>query len=170
MRGIMEEKAGEDFMTTVWSKSLALLTRPVSIFVFVALCFVFGCNNGPVDDPIPFQAFATITININLPEFQGLRSKGYTYINDGGVKGIILYRENTDRYHAYERTCSYKPLEACATVDIHSSGLYMSDPCCSSTFDFTTGNPTSGPAWRSLNEYSTSVSGNQITISDVLVN
>jgi nitrite reductase/ring-hydroxylating ferredoxin subunit len=164
MRAIMEERAEKVFMTTVIKRKQA--STVLSLLLILSL----GCNSGPYDDPIPVVAFATITVNLNLPEFQGLRNNGYAYINSGGVKGIIIYRIDADHYNAYERNCSYKPNEACATVNINSSGLYMEDPCCSSTFDFTTGKPTGGPAWRPLNKYATSVTGSQITISDVLSN
>jgi nitrite reductase/ring-hydroxylating ferredoxin subunit len=165
----LAEKAGRDFMTTKKKNKLVMLHRFLSIPTMLII-LISGCNNGPVDDPIPYVGFADITININLPAYQALRNNGYMYITDGGVKGIILYREDLNTYRAYERNCSYKPLEACTTVDIDASGLFLKDPCCSSTFDFRTGQPTGGPAWRPLNRYSTSVSGSVITITDALVN
>lgn len=71
---------------------------------------------------------------------------------------------------AYERNCSFRPNEACATVDAHSSGLFMIDSCCNSNFSFTDGSPTGGPAWRPLNRYRTQLSGITLTITDEVIN
>src|SRR5688500_12760092 len=66
-----------------------------------------GCAPELSDDPIPYQGFPAFTINLNLPQYQGVSTDGgWTYI-DGGVRGIILYRQNTSTYIAYERNCSY---------------------------------------------------------------
>ncbi|MFZ6012485.1 MAG: hypothetical protein ACOYXT_19235, partial [Bacteroidota bacterium] len=90
--------------------------------------------------------------------------------SEGGVQGIIVYRINASSYVAYERNCSYHPNDACVTVEVHPSNLYMYDPCCSSSFDFSTGQPTGGPAWRPLRQYETSLSGSNLTITDEIIN
>jgi hypothetical protein len=128
---------------------------------------ISACSPDLVDDPIPFAAFADI--NIVLTSYPALSSNGgYILVNDGGIRGIILYRKNATTYLAFERNCSYQPGNACATVDVHSSTLFMQDACCGSTFDFD-GNPTGPPAWRPLRQYYTSVSGNTLTITDQIL-
>ncbi len=87
----------------------------------------------------------------------------------GGVQGIILYRQNSSTYYAFERNCSYQPAGACVTVDVHSSNLYMVDPCCSSIFSFPEGNPNGGPAWRPLRKYATYLNGSTLTITDEIL-
>lgn len=130
---------------------------------------LLACEPEMVDDPIPYQPFSTITINLNLPEYTSLRTDGgFQYLNDGGVRGIILYRKNSTTYLAFERNCSFQPNDACATVEVHSSTLYMMDACCGSTFDFS-GLPTGGPAWRPLRQYQTFLTGSQLTITDEVV-
>ena len=132
------------------------------------LLFLISCEPDLVDDPIPFQPFPDI--NIVLPNHPSLSSDGGNIvINDGGVRGIILYRKNSATYLAFERNCSYKPNDACATVDVHSSTLFMQDACCNSSFSFE-GIPTGGPAWRPLQQYQTSLSGSTLTITDEIVN
>lgn len=127
---------------------------------------VLGCSQDTSDDAIPYLPFADIIINLNLPENTALRSKGgYRYI-DGGVRGIILYCNGTNSYFAYERNCSFHPNEACATVNVDASLLFMSDPCCGSQFDFSTGNPQGGSAWRPLRKYQTSLALSELTITD----
>ena len=155
----MDKRAGKDFMITVnnFLKKRLLL-----------ILFLISCEPDLVDDPIPFQPFPDI--NIVLPNYPALISDGgYILINNSGVRGIILYRKNSTTYLAFERNCSYKPNEACATVDIDASTLFMKDSCCGSSFDFD-GKPTGGPAWRPLQQYHTSLSGNTLTITDEIVN
>jgi nitrite reductase/ring-hydroxylating ferredoxin subunit len=129
-----------------------------------------GCKPDLSDDPIPIIPFAPVTININLPEYQELRTSGVMQIDEPGVQGVILYRVNSTTYHAYERNCSFQPNEACVTVNLDASKLFMTDPCCNSTFELATGNPTGGPAWRPLRQYETSFSGTYLTITDVSAN
>jgi len=132
------------------------------------LLFLISCSPDLVDDPIPFLPFPDI--NIVLPNYAALSSDGgYILINDGGVRGIILYRKNASTYLAFERNCSYKPNDACATVEVHSSTLFMNDTCCGSSFSFE-GIPTGGPAWRPLQQYRISLSGSSLTITDEIVN
>ena len=134
------------------------------------LAGIAACTPDRSDDPVPFIPFVDIVINLNLPEFIGLRSDGGYAEVDGGVRGIIVYRVNSSAYLAYERNCSFRPNEACATVNVHNSGLFMIDPCCNSSFNFSDGNPTGGSAWRPLVRYRTQLSGLTLTISSEVVN
>lgn len=166
MPDIMVEKAGKDFMII---RHRVYLHRVRTFFqtVLFSLIFIVSCEPDLSDDPIQYVPFADIVINLTLPAYINLASDGgYVYVN-GGAKGIILYRQNSFTYFAYERNCSFQPNDACATVDAQL--LDMKDPCCGSTFSYTTGNPTSSPAWRPLNQYQTSLSGNTLTITDQLV-
>ncbi|GAB3638432.1 hypothetical protein GCM10027422_40220 [Hymenobacter arcticus] len=87
-------------------------------------------------------------------------------INGGGVKGIYVVRQNATTYTAFERNCPYQPLNACATVTLdRSSRLFFRDSCCTSQFSLQ-GQVTGGPAARSLRQYSTSLSGSLLTITN----
>ncbi len=135
------------------------------VFLLVA------CTPDLSDDPIPIIAFTDVVINLNLPEYITLQTDGgHKELSTGGARGIIVYRVNSSTYLAYERNCSYRPNEACATVNVHNSGLFMIDPCCNSSFNFTDGLPTGGPAWRPLNQYRTQLNGLTLTITDEVVN
>jgi len=84
----------------------------------------------------------------------------------GGVKGIYVVRQNANSYLAFERNCPYQPLSACATVTLDkSSRLFFRDSCCTSQFSLQ-GLVTGGPAPRSLRQYSTSLSGSLLTITN----
>jgi nitrite reductase/ring-hydroxylating ferredoxin subunit len=137
---------------------------------WLVLLVLVSCNRDLSDDPIPFQAFADIVIALNQPAYASLSTDGGYKAESGGVRGIIIYRVNSTTYYAYERNCSFQPSGACATVDVHSSGLFMIDTCCNSSFGFTDGNPTGGPAWRPLLRYRTQLSGQTLTITDDVIN
>lgn len=138
---------------------------------WLILLTLVACSRDLSDDPIPVIFFADVVIELGLPAYNTLKTDGgFKELNTGGVRGIILYRVNSSTYFAYERNCSFRPNEACATVNVHSSGLFMTDPCCNSSFNFSDGNPTGGPAWRSLQRYRTQLSGSTLTISDEIIN
>jgi hypothetical protein len=126
-----------------------------------------ACSSDLSDDPIPYQPFPEISINLNLPEYFSLQSNGGYKEISGGVRGIIVYRSNNS-FYAFERNCSFQPNDACATVEVHTSGLFMEDTCCGSSFSFN-GDPTGGPAWRPLLKYQTYLNGNVVTITDEVV-
>ncbi|MDQ2655954.1 MAG: hypothetical protein M3Y60_00930 [Bacteroidota bacterium] len=127
------------------------------------------CEPDLSDDAIPWQPFDLIQINLNLPQYVSLRTDGGSMTIDGGVRGIIVYHQSGSNYIAYEANCSFQPNAACATVEVHVSTLFLFCACCSSNFDLATGYPTSGPAWRPLRRYSTSLNGSTLTITDVIV-
>lgn len=158
MPAIMEERVEKVFMNILKSKILILLVM------------LAGCTPELDDDPIPYIPFNEIFININLPEYTNLRMTGGFQEINGGVRGIILYRKDQNNIFAFERNCSFQPNQACATVNVHSSGLFMTDPCCNSNFSFNEGFPTSGPAWRPLRMYRSLLNGTFLTITDEIVN
>ena len=140
------------------------------ILISVGLLIMLGaCEPDLSDDAIPWQPFDIIQINLNLPQYVSLRTDGGSMTIDGGVRGIILYHKSGSEYIAYEANCSFQPNSACATVEVHASTLYMFCACCSSNFDFSTGYPTGGPAWRPLRQYSTSLNGSTLIITDEIV-
>ena len=149
--------------------------RDFMIIRKVKFCFLFliliGCKNDLSDDPIPFSPFNDIVIDLSFPEFVSLNSSGgYKELNNKGIRGIIIYRLDAKTCLAYERNCSYHPNDACATVNVHSSGLYLTDPCCGSTFNFSDGNPSGGIAWRPLRQYRTQLKGTILTVTSEIGN
>ena len=131
---------------------------------FLLILVMFACNDDRPESQIPF-AIVNRTINLTNQQYLSLQLVGgSTVINDEGVRGIIIYRQDQNTYKAFERTCSYEPLNSCARVEVDSSGFFMIDPCCTSSFDFN-GFPTGGPATLPLREYFTIIEGNFLTIS-----
>jgi nitrite reductase/ring-hydroxylating ferredoxin subunit len=145
-----------------------MIIRKSNLWIFFII--ITACAPNRSDDPVPFIPFVDIVMNLSLPEYINLRTDGgYAQLN-GGVRGIIVYRVNSSSYVAYERNCSFHPNDACATVNVHVSGLFMQDPCCGSSFNFSDGNPTGGPASRPLVRYRSQLSGSTLTISSDVIN
>jgi nitrite reductase/ring-hydroxylating ferredoxin subunit len=143
-----------------------IVSKAKFLVAIVLLMGFSGCSPNLSDDAIPVTQFSDVAINLTLPEYVSLNTNGgWKYISKG-VRGIIIYRLSNSTYYAFERNCSYHPNDACATVNVHASNLYMVDPCCNSNFDFTQGEPTAGPAWRPLNQYETILNGTTLTITD----
>jgi nitrite reductase/ring-hydroxylating ferredoxin subunit len=117
-------------------------------------------------DPIPMISFTPITVNLTFPQYRALTTDGGVMMMEGGVKGIILYRENETTFKAYERNCPYMPSEACADVEIDLSRLFLLDRCCGSVFNLSDGNVSKGPASWPLRQYRVKVEGRVLTITD----
>lgn len=138
----------------------------MALIILSFVLILFSCNEDVPRDEIPYATFDDISISLDLPAYNDLSFDGGYITLSQGVRGIIIYRENASTFHVYERNCSYRPYEACATVEVHSSELFMFDPCCNSNFSFETGYPTSGPAQFPLRKYQSSFSGRVLTITD----
>jgi len=116
-------------------------------------------------------AFPTVTVNLSYPQYQRLKiDGGYVYIEGAGLRGIILYRAGENAFVAYERACPHHSEENCAVVQVDGSSLFMVDRCCKSTFNFSDGQPTGGPAQRPLLQYRIEITGTTLKISDEIIN
>jgi hypothetical protein len=141
-------------------------------FTLVPLVLLLAaCNSATTTQTIPSISFST-QINITNQQYQALRFDNgvvtlpATGINGGGVKGLLVVRQDANTYLAFDRNCPYQPYDACSTVSLdRNSRLFFRDSCCTSQFDFR-GNVTGGPATRSLRQYATSLSGSLLTITN----
>lgn len=150
---IMEESRQKAFM----------ITRD-KILVILLMVFCWGCETSDPGNQIP-PAIVNETINLTNQQYQNLQFIGGYVEIAGGVRGIIIYHEGNNEFCAFERNCSYQPLDACAQVGVESSGLFMVDSCCSSTFNFD-GFPTGGPATLPLRTYQALKNGDFLTITN----
>jgi nitrite reductase/ring-hydroxylating ferredoxin subunit len=128
-----------------------------------AFVFTIGCSALYAQ-----AAFPTINVNLNYPQFQKLKlDRGFVYL-DGGLKGLILYRASENSYLAFDRACPHNPNGEVVQVDL--SSLFMIDHACHSSFNFSDGQPTGGPAQRPLVQYRVDQEGTVLKISDEIIN
>jgi nitrite reductase/ring-hydroxylating ferredoxin subunit len=134
------------------------------LLLWAGILVLTGCGKDSVPPPIP-NVLVNEQLNLTNIQYARLRQdNGYVYIN-GGVRGIIVIRINANRYRAIERNCSFKPGDACATVEVDASSLFLVDRCCGSQFDLS-GQVTGGPASYPLRQYATTLNGNFLYITN----
>ena len=130
---------------------------------------------GSKSDAQPQIPYAPVNLSLSLAaqEYAALRfdngavtipAKGLA--GNGGVKGVIVVRQSAGTFLAFERNCPYQPYNTCALVSLdRNSKLFMRDSCCTSQFDLK-GQVTGGPAPLPLKQYSVSVQGNLLSITN----
>ncbi|RZK42352.1 MAG: hypothetical protein EOO61_05480 [Hymenobacter sp.] len=143
----------------------------VSVAILALLGGLAACGSADTTQTIPSVAFST-QINVTNQQYQALRyDNGIVALPaggsaGGGVKGLLIIRKDASTYLAFERNCPYRPYDACSLVGLdRSSRIFLQDSCCGSRFNFQ-GQLTNGPATRSLRQYSTSLVGSLLTITN----
>ena len=128
------------------------------------LIFFISC--GESNNYIP-DVFVNHEIDLNSPENISLSALGGNLIIENqGYNGLIVYRFSNYEYHAFDKSCTYEPLTACAEIDSISSSLAICN-CCNSVFLLDQeGSVANGPAILSLKRYSTFLDGNMLFISN----
>lgn len=102
-------------------------------------------------DHIPY-VYVWKEINLYNQQYNDLRfDRGFVLLNEG-YKGIILYRENSSTYRAFERACPHDPTDPKEIVEVDESEFFMIDRNCGAVFDFN-GFPTHGSTLRPLKQY-----------------
>lgn len=136
--------------------------RRIVVFSFIILFTAFsGCrrNLHPVPD-IPFN----INVNVNLPSYSGLQSiGGYAYVDNVGVKGLVIYRRSMDEFVAFDRMSTAMGGDTCAPLYVDPDNLLiLLDPCTESKFSLFDGSLIQGPAEWGLRGYRTIWNGANI--------
>lgn len=142
-------------------------TRHTSLAGFLLLAggLLTGCSSAS-NDAQPQIPLAAVNEVLFLSDQQNsnLRFDNGAVYHKGGVRGLIIVRQNASSYLAFERNCPYQPLDTCARVKIDPF-LRLYDPCCNSQFSLQ-GQVQGGPATRPLRQYNTALSGNTLTITN----
>lgn len=134
-----------------------------SIFLFLFFFLISNSCKKDDDQWIP-NIYVNFQINPNSTEFLDLNLiGGYTYVT-GGVKGIVIYREDMETFKAYDRACPYDYDVEGSTILMDSSGLILVDTLCGSSFIIIDGSVIRGPATRGLKQYRTYYNGDYLHI------
>lgn len=123
--------------------------RLVKLQIFFVLLFLVSASckknkNHPIAS-IPLD----ITIDLTLPSYIELTGVGgWAYVN-GGIKGIIVYRQSYDVFVAFERQSPEDPENTCSSglVPNADNFLQLDDPCSNAKFSLYDGSPISGSDW-----------------------
>ncbi|MNK28067.1 hypothetical protein D3C87_464360 [compost metagenome] len=112
--------------------------------------------------PVPSIAFE-IQVDMNLPTYQELTNVGgWAYVN-GGLKGIIIYRQSVDVFVAWERMSPEDPEMKCESglVPDSTNFLRLNDPCSNAVFSMYDGSPIANSDWG-LRQYRTEWGGSNL--------
>lgn len=131
------------------------------IFILFITLGLTGCNkNGKHPVPsIPFD----ITIDINLPSYNGLIGVGgWTYVN-GGSRGIVVYRRAIDEFVAFDRHSPADPNASCEfpLYPDNDNFLTLIDSCNNASFSLYDGSPISNSEYG-LRMYQTVYNGSNL--------
>lgn len=140
--------------------------KPKIKFFFVISLLTVSLNCKDIHQVYPQVSFSiSLDTNTELANL-GIGSS-VVCPKGGGYMGIIIYREDMDVYHAYERTCSYFPNDTSAVV-LDKSGIIAECPKCGSKFLIAGGALVNkGPAQFPLREYRTYLdASNRLFISN----
>lgn len=129
----------------------------------IFLSLISSCEDPAPESTIPF-VYVREEINPTSIQYKELWNiGGFVILEDAGYNDIMVYRESSNTYRAFEMTCTYDPKDPCSDLVMDDSNLFMIDKCCNSTYNLN-GIPTGGPAFRALVEYKTRMEGNILII------
>ena len=155
------------------SQSIAVARRPFLFVLHFLFLVLAACGSKNNDQPLIPYAPVNLSLNITNQQYAALRvDNGAVALpvsgpaGSGGVKGVIVVRQSAGTYLAFERNCPYQPYDACALVSLdRTSRLFMRDSCCNSQFNLQ-GQITGGPSPRPLKQYSTSLQGSLLNVTN----
>lgn len=140
-----------------------LLNHIFKLLFFIIALIYSGC------DTDKYNAIPNVYVNISLHRPTDLADLGVGTFKtiQGGVGGIIIYRELPDLYRSFDRTCTYEPEHDC-TVLVADTISFPTCPCCDSEFIIELGGmPREGSkAKLSLKEYQTTLRGDFVYITN----
>ena len=138
------------------------MKRQVFIICSLITTLFFTCKkDGESGRPSTYVDFS---INTSNPAYSNLNAIGGWIYDTHGVRGIIIYRKSITDFMAYERNCTYQPSNACAKVQVQSSGITAIDSCCGSKFLMVDGSVYGPPATIQLTRYQTEFDGTTLHI------
>ena len=131
------------------------------IILISLIILVYSCKSD-------INQIPEIYVNFSIPKSDvGGVGQGI-YINNRGVKGIILFQNDFDSYLAYDRACSYAPQESCELIEFDDilAPVMLIDSCCGSKFFLCDGTATNGPASLPLKKYQTWTDENYVYVTN----
>jgi hypothetical protein len=138
--------------------------RVLAVACLGSLLTACGSDSNDVEPQIPYVAFSEVLF-LSDQQNSNLRFDNGAVYHAGGLRGLIVVRKSASTYVAFDRKCSYRVNDTCGRVRIDPSRLFLKDACCGSQFDLQ-GRPQSGPATRPLRQYTTTLSGNTLNITN----
>ena len=123
---------------------------------------IIGCNKNNPDRA--FYPPVDEYINITLPSHNALAVPGgWSYVN-GGLKGIIVYRQSNEDFVAYDRNCTFNEVNSCGMAVVKTDNVTIECACDGSEYSIFDGSVINSPAELPLKAYNTSFNSNNNTL------
>lgn len=142
-----------------------------NIYFLFALTLIFtSCKNDDDvrdDNPNLIDPLVNITLNLDLPEYNGLNFPNNSVVLEQlGVRGIVVHNVNNDLYTAFDLADPNHPITGCSTMVL--DGVLATCPCDSDTnvYDIITGQHQNQPDTYPMQAYRAVRTGNSIRISN----
>ena len=125
-------------------------------------------NSQPLDDnPFLTEPPVSLTLNLNLPQYNPLKFPGNSLIiNTQGIRGIIIYNVNNSLYTAFDLSDPNHIPSNCSRMDI--DGIIASCPCPDdeNSYDIVTGQHETNQNAYPMQQYRAQRSGDVLQISN----
>ncbi|HBC05547.1 MAG: hypothetical protein CL528_02315 [Aequorivita sp.] len=141
------------------------------IFFLLIVFAIFSCSKN--DDqkernPYLTDPVVSLNLNLNLPEYNGLKFPGNYVITSQGIKGIVVYCVSDTQYFAYDLTDPNHAPSSCSRMEV--DGTIASCPCSTDENEYNIvnfGRHTTEPDTKyPMQSYSAVRNGNTINISN----
>ncbi len=151
------------FVTSLQNTRLITM-KYIYIATLMSLFIFTGCEKDS-GDPLP-QVYVEETIFLNNPSNFNLTVVGGWIYHQGGLRGLIIYRQTLDEFVAYERNCLTIIDATCSRLAVDSTNTFVTCPCDNAQYLLFDGSPTGGPAAQPLKRYRTSFDGQVIRVTN----
>lgn len=118
-------------------------------------------------NPFLTDPLVSLTLNLNLPEYNPLRFPGNYIITTQGIKGIVVYCASESLYFAFDLTDPNHVPSSCSRMEL--DGVIASCPCPNdeNKYYIISGQHTTEPDTKyPMQQYNAQRSGNNIVISN----
>ena len=138
-------------------------------FLLLSLTFLSCSKSDDKQDQNPYltNPAVSMSLNLNLPEYNTLKFPGNYVVIGQGIKGIVVYCVSENNYLAFDLTDPNHPPSNCSRMEL--DGVVASCPCTNddNKYFITSGQHTTEPGGKyPMQQYSARLSGNNVVISN----
>lgn len=134
-------------------------------FIFIFLCILVVSISTKCDSSEYRIPYVRVDLHLNIIGELGNPAPTTSVLIDGGVNGLIVYREDYDVFHVYDRTCTLYPEHNEKVMpDDDFDGVFTCPECKSKYLLLNGAIPIEGPATFGLHEYYSVIDGDLLHV------
>ena len=139
-----------------------------ALFILLCTIVIVSCksdDDAQNDNPNLFDPLVSLNLNLNLPEYNPLKFPGNSvFINQQGIKGIVIYNVNNDFYTASDLTDPNHIPSNCSRMVIE--GIIAICPCSddSHEYDIVTGKHRADQSLFPMQQYRAERTGDNLRV------